>query len=42
MNYVSNGGKSTVTKVDTQINVNIMSNGKDVSVAFWNPNAAKV
>lgn len=42
MNYVTNGGKSTVTKVDTQYNVNIMSNGKDISVGFWNPNAAKV
>ena len=42
MNYVVNGGKTTVTKVDTQYNVNIMSNGKDISVAFWNSNAAKV
>ena len=40
MNYVTNGGKNTITKANTQYNVNINSNGQIVLIAFWNSNNA--
>jgi len=42
MNYVISGGKNQISKANTQYTVNINSDGKDISVSFWNPNNNQV